>query len=154
MRISQKQPLTTFNDKLLIEFLGRNYRKILKKNSWEYGELLLRFFIIFLLNFQYISNIQVLNQTGNEDLCYYNFLCAHPLGLLSGTRNTKKNIFKKTELKILEWWISRFMRDPLFFLISRLYPEKCIKFNKSEPINLIFCAPFKIIYRNGRNSLI
>jgi hypothetical protein len=27
---------------------------------------------------------QVLNQTGNEDLCYYNFLCAHPLGLLSG----------------------------------------------------------------------
>ena len=115
--------------------------------------MLLRFFIIFLLNFQYISNIQVLNQTGNEDLCYYNFLCAHPLGLLSGTRNTKRNIFKKNELKILEWWISRFMRDPLFFLISRLYPEKCIKFNKSEPINLIFCAPFKIIYRKGRDSL-
>ena len=36
-----------------------------------------------------------------------------------------------TELKTLEWWISRSMRDLLFFLISRL-TEKCIKFNQSE----------------------
>ena len=27
---------------------------------------------------------------------------------------------ESSELKMLEWWISRFMIDPLFFLISRL----------------------------------
>lgn len=35
---------------------------------------------------------QVLNQTGNQDLCYYNFLCAHPLGLLSDFNHVYSNI--------------------------------------------------------------
>lgn len=26
--------------------------------------------------------VQVVNVTGNQDICYYNFLCAHPLGNL------------------------------------------------------------------------
>lgn len=26
--------------------------------------------------------LQVVNVTGNQDICYYNFLCAHPLGAL------------------------------------------------------------------------
>lgn len=26
--------------------------------------------------------LQVVNVTGNQDICYYNFLCAHPLGNL------------------------------------------------------------------------
>lgn len=26
--------------------------------------------------------LQVVNVTGNQDICYYNFLCAHPLGVL------------------------------------------------------------------------
>lgn len=31
--------------------------------------------------------LQVVNVTGNQDICYYNFLCAHPLGnLRSGQR--------------------------------------------------------------------
>lgn len=28
------------------------------------------------------SLLQVVNVTGNQDICYYNFLCAHPLGNL------------------------------------------------------------------------
>ena len=43
------------------------------------------------------------------------------------------------ELKTLEWWISRLMLDPLFFLISRP-----IRVTYMKPINLKFCAPFKI----------
>ena len=35
---------------------------------------------------------QVLNQTGNEDLCYYNFLCAHPWGLLSDFNHVFSNL--------------------------------------------------------------
>lgn len=29
-----------------------------------------------------ISVLQVVNVTGNQDICFYNFLCAHPLGAL------------------------------------------------------------------------
>ena len=69
------------------------------------------------------------------------------------------------ELKTLEWWISRLMRDPLFFIISRLilsctctlksvYKIQSIRVAYMKPTNLKFCAPFKIIYRNGRHSLI
>jgi len=36
--------------------------------------------------------LQVLNQTGNQDLCYYNFLCAHPLGLLSDFNHMFSNV--------------------------------------------------------------
>jgi len=35
---------------------------------------------------------QVLNKTGNEDLCYYNFLCAHPLGQLSDFNHVFSNL--------------------------------------------------------------
>ncbi|GLH03025.1 Sid-1-related C [Gryllus bimaculatus] len=34
----------------------------------------------------------VLNQTGDQDLCYYNFLCAHPFGLLSDFNHVFSNI--------------------------------------------------------------
>ncbi|XP_046592495.1 SID1 transmembrane family member 1 isoform X1 [Neodiprion lecontei] len=35
---------------------------------------------------------QVLHVTGNQDLCYYNFLCAHPLGLLSDFNHVFSNL--------------------------------------------------------------
>ncbi|KAE8621146.1 hypothetical protein XENTR_v10004696 [Xenopus tropicalis] len=34
----------------------------------------------------------VLNVTGNQDICYYNFLCAHPLGVLSAFNNVMSNM--------------------------------------------------------------
>ena len=73
----------------------------------------------------------------------------------SNNLSFKYKRFTLSELKTLEWWISRLMRDPLFFIISRLilflYPEKCIKFNEAD--NLKFCAPFKIIYTEMGGSL-
>lgn len=30
----------------------------------------------------WLSVLQVVNVTGNQDICFYNFLCAHPLGAL------------------------------------------------------------------------
>ncbi|XP_052749111.1 SID1 transmembrane family member 1-like [Galleria mellonella] len=35
---------------------------------------------------------QMVFQTGNQDLCYYNFLCAHPLGILSDFNHVYSNI--------------------------------------------------------------
>ncbi|XP_030076426.1 SID1 transmembrane family member 2 isoform X2 [Microcaecilia unicolor] len=34
----------------------------------------------------------VVNLTGNQDICYYNFLCAHPLGNLSAFNNILSNL--------------------------------------------------------------
>nr|XP_015197233.1 PREDICTED: SID1 transmembrane family member 1 isoform X1 [Lepisosteus oculatus] len=34
----------------------------------------------------------VVNVTGNQDICYYNFLCAHPLGVLSAFNNILSNV--------------------------------------------------------------
>ncbi|KAJ8780104.1 hypothetical protein J1605_011899 [Eschrichtius robustus] len=36
--------------------------------------------------------LQVVNVTGNQDICYYNFLCAHPLGNLSAFNNILSNL--------------------------------------------------------------
>lgn len=35
---------------------------------------------------------RVLNQTGEQDLCYYNFLCAHPMGVISDFNHVFSNI--------------------------------------------------------------
>ncbi|KAM4794743.1 SID1 transmembrane family member 1 isoform 1-T1 [Rhinophrynus dorsalis] len=34
----------------------------------------------------------VVNVTGNQDICFYNFLCAHPLGVLSAFNNVMSNM--------------------------------------------------------------
>ncbi|XP_012263684.2 SID1 transmembrane family member 1-like [Athalia rosae] len=39
-----------------------------------------------------ITYQHVLHVTGNQDLCYYNFLCAHPLGLLSDFNHVYSNL--------------------------------------------------------------
>ena len=36
---------------------------------------------IFAVRLVYVI-FQVLNASGDEDICYYNFFCAHPLGVL------------------------------------------------------------------------
>ncbi|XP_012507671.1 PREDICTED: SID1 transmembrane family member 1 [Propithecus coquereli] len=39
-----------------------------------------------------IVRTKVVNVTGNQDICYYNFLCAHPLGVLSAFNNILSNL--------------------------------------------------------------
>ena len=34
----------------------------------------------------------MLNVTGDQDICYYNFLCAHPLGVLSDFNHVYSNV--------------------------------------------------------------
>ena len=36
--------------------------------------------------------IQILNSSGDQDKCYYNFKCAHPLGMLSAFNNIWSNV--------------------------------------------------------------
>lgn len=36
--------------------------------------------------------LQLLNTSGNQDQCYYNFKCAYPVGVLSAFNNIWSNI--------------------------------------------------------------
>lgn len=49
------------------------------------------FYILPVLQFVLLYQ-QVLNDTGNEDLCYYNYMCLHPLGSLTTFNHMFSNI--------------------------------------------------------------
>ena len=79
---------------LFVADLARKSPRVLSKKSSLYQWNLLTIAIFYGLPViqLVITYQQVLNKTGNEDLCYYNFLCAHPLGLLSDFNHVFSNI--------------------------------------------------------------
>ena len=49
--------------------------------------------LVFFTVVQLVLTYQnVTNQTGNQDMCYYNFLCAHPLGLVTDFNHIFSNL--------------------------------------------------------------
>ncbi|PSN48776.1 SID1 transmembrane family member 1 [Blattella germanica] len=79
---------------LTVMDLARKNPRILRKKSQLYLWNLLTVAVFYALPvIQLVITYQyVLNQTGNQDLCYYNFLCAHPFGLLSDFNHVFSNI--------------------------------------------------------------
>jgi hypothetical protein len=79
---------------LTVMDMARKDPRILRKKSQMYLWNLLTVAVFYSLPVvQLVFTYQlVLNQTGNQDLCYYNFLCAHPLGLLSDFNHVFSNI--------------------------------------------------------------
>jgi hypothetical protein len=74
--------------------------------------------------------LQVLNQTGNQDLCYYNFLCAHPFGLLSDFNHVFSNI--SYVLLGLLFIILTYRRDVMH--------RKCdIRLDKVQTFSMLLC---------------
>ncbi|CAG9862490.1 unnamed protein product [Phyllotreta striolata] len=74
--------------------LARKHPNELKKRSYLYLYNVLTVALFYALPVvQLVVTYQrVLNETGQQDLCYYNFLCAHPLGLLSDFNHVLSNI--------------------------------------------------------------
>lgn len=73
--------------------LARKEPKILRHKSRLYI-----YYLITIATFYTLPVIQlvitdqhVLHVTGNQDLCYYNFLCSHPLGFLSDFNHVYSN---------------------------------------------------------------
>ena len=64
---------------------AREYARVLAKKSALYNWNLITIAIFYGLPVvQLVLTYQnVTNATGNKDMCYFNFMCAHPLGLVS-----------------------------------------------------------------------
>lgn len=79
---------------LYLSDLARKDPRILKKKSNFYLWHVLTVAVFYGLPVvQLVVTYQkVLNDTGNQDLCYYNFLCAHPLGIISDFNHLFSNI--------------------------------------------------------------
>ncbi|KAF7404761.1 hypothetical protein HZH66_003667 [Vespula vulgaris] len=73
--------------------LARKEPKILKHKSRLYLYYLATVAIFYTLPVLQlvITYERVLHATGNQDMCYYNFLCAHPLGLISDFNHVFSN---------------------------------------------------------------
>uniref|UniRef100_A0A8C9PVF6 SID1 transmembrane family member 1 n=1 Tax=Spermophilus dauricus TaxID=99837 RepID=A0A8C9PVF6_SPEDA len=74
---------------LYLSDLSRKDRRIVSKKYKIYFWNIITIAVFYALPvIQLVITYQtVVNVTGNQDICYYNFLCAHPLGVLSAFNN-------------------------------------------------------------------
>uniref|UniRef100_A0A8C6MLF6 SID1 transmembrane family member 2 n=1 Tax=Nothobranchius furzeri TaxID=105023 RepID=A0A8C6MLF6_NOTFU len=79
---------------LCVSDLARKDKRILSKKYQIYFWNIATIAVFYALPvIQLVITYQTaVNKTGNQDLCYYNFLCAHPLGVLSAFNNILSNL--------------------------------------------------------------
>ncbi|NWY36996.1 SIDT1 protein, partial [Sylvia atricapilla] len=79
---------------LFLSDLSRKDRRIVSKKYKIYFWNIITIAVFYALPvIQLVITYQtVVNVTGNQDICYYNFLCAHPLGVLSAFNNILSNV--------------------------------------------------------------
>ncbi|KAM3875575.1 SID1 transmembrane family member 2 [Diretmus argenteus] len=79
---------------LCVSDLARKDKRILSKKYQIYFWNIATIGVFYALPvIQLVITYQtVVNVTGNQDICYYNFLCAHPLGALSAFNNILSNV--------------------------------------------------------------
>nr|XP_027791855.1 SID1 transmembrane family member 1 isoform X2 [Marmota flaviventris] len=79
---------------LYLSDLSRKDRRIVSKKYKIYFWNIITIAVFYALPvIQLVITYQaVVNVTGNQDICYYNFLCAHPLGVLSAFNNILSNL--------------------------------------------------------------
>ncbi|KAM5276601.1 SID1 transmembrane family member 1 isoform 1-T2 [Hipposideros larvatus] len=79
---------------LYLSDLSRKDRRIVSKKYKIYFWNITTIAVFYALPvIQLVITYQtVVNVTGNQDICYYNFLCAHPFGVLSAFNNILSNL--------------------------------------------------------------
>ncbi|XP_023976045.1 SID1 transmembrane family member 1 isoform X4 [Physeter macrocephalus] len=79
---------------LYLSDLSRKDRRIVSKKYKIYFWNIITIAVFYALPvIQLVITYQtILNVTGNQDICYYNFLCAHPWGVLSAFNNILSNL--------------------------------------------------------------
>ncbi|NXE37917.1 SIDT1 protein, partial [Ptilorrhoa leucosticta] len=97
----EKKPQTTklqfvrfrlhFREKHLHNKGGKSERSARRDCHWKNIITIAVFYALPVIQLV-ITYQTVVNVTGNQDICYYNFLCAHPLGVLSAFNNILSNV--------------------------------------------------------------
>lgn len=79
---------------LCVADLARKDKRVMRKKYQIYFWNIATIAVFYALPvIQLVITYQtVVNVTGNQDICYYNFLCAHPLGALSAFNNILSNL--------------------------------------------------------------
>ncbi|XP_053176893.1 SID1 transmembrane family member 2 isoform X2 [Scomber japonicus] len=79
---------------LCVSDLARKDKRVLSKKYQIYFWNIATIGVFYALPvIQLVITYQtVVNVTGNQDICYYNFMCAHPLGALSAFNNILSNL--------------------------------------------------------------
>ncbi|XP_074534838.1 SID1 transmembrane family member 2 isoform X1 [Halichoeres trimaculatus] len=79
---------------LCVSDLARKDKRVLSKKYQIYFWNIATIAVFYALPvIQLVITYQtVVNVTGNQDICFYNFLCAHPLGALSAFNNILSNL--------------------------------------------------------------
>ncbi|XP_077397689.1 SID1 transmembrane family member 2 isoform X2 [Festucalex cinctus] len=79
---------------LCVSDLSRKDKRVLSKKYQIYFWNIATIAVFYALPVvQLVITYQtVVNVTGNQDICYYNFMCAHPLGALSAFNNILSNL--------------------------------------------------------------
>jgi len=79
---------------LYVSDLSRKKCKTLRKKSQMYSWNVMTIAILYALPVVQLvlTYQQALNATGNQDICFYNFLCAHPRGYFSDFNHVYSNI--------------------------------------------------------------
>uniref|UniRef100_A0AAY4E8U5 SID1 transmembrane family member 2 n=1 Tax=Denticeps clupeoides TaxID=299321 RepID=A0AAY4E8U5_9TELE len=79
---------------LCVSDLARKDKRVLSKKYQIYFWNIATIAVFYALPvIQLVITYQtVVNVTGNQDICYYNFLCAHPLGPISSFNNILSNL--------------------------------------------------------------
>ncbi|XP_022061495.1 SID1 transmembrane family member 2 [Acanthochromis polyacanthus] len=79
---------------LCVSDLARKDKRVLSKKYQIYFWNIATIAVFYALPvIQLVITYQtVVNVTGNQDICYYNFLCAHPFGALSAFNNILSNL--------------------------------------------------------------
>ncbi|KAJ2943272.1 hypothetical protein O0L34_g12077 [Tuta absoluta] len=85
---------TTYAGRLCVANLSRCRPRVLQARSKMYLWNILTVAVFYTLPvIQLVVTYQrLLNQSGNQDLCYFNFLCAHPLMVLSDFNHVYSNL--------------------------------------------------------------
>nr|XP_032525859.1 uncharacterized protein LOC116776710 [Danaus plexippus plexippus] len=80
--------------RLCVAHLARCRPRVLSSRSRMYlwGVLTVAVFYTLPVIQLVVTYQRLLNQSGNQDLCYFNFLCAHPLGSLSDFNHVYSNV--------------------------------------------------------------
>ncbi|XP_072282064.1 SID1 transmembrane family member 2 isoform X3 [Pyxicephalus adspersus] len=79
---------------LCVSDLARKDKRVMRKKYQIYFWNISTIAVFYALPvIQLVITYQtVVNVTGNQDICYYNFMCAHPLGSLSAFNNILSNL--------------------------------------------------------------